>query len=78
MHMPYSKISDLPSNVKNPLPTGAQRLWMSVFNSNHSRCTKNGGSSSSCDDVARIAAWGAVKKKYKKGKDGKWAPKKSK
>lgn len=73
--MPYKNIKDLPENVKSPLPDAAQRLWLRVFNENFYRCRENKGSDGSCEDVARISAWSAVKSRYKKGKDGKWEPK---
>jgi len=73
--MPYNKVSDLPNNVKNPLPSAAQKLWMRVFNAALRSCQSNGGKK--CEDVARIAAWAQVKSKYKKGKNGKWTRKKN-
>ena len=59
--MPYT-ISNPPANIKS-LPKGAQRLWIRTFNS----VAKDTGSETS----ARQAAWGNVKKRYKKGGD-KW------
>ena len=62
--MPYT-ISNPPANIKS-LPKGAQRLWIRTFNS----VAKDTGSETS----ARQAAWGNVKKRYKKVGD-KWVRK---
>lgn len=72
--MPYNRISELPTNVKNPLPTGAQRIWMRVFNASLRSCERR-NSNADCETVARTAAWSQVKKEYKKGKDDKWVKK---
>jgi cation transport regulator len=73
--MPYDSLKDLPKNVTNPLPGAAQRMWLAAFNSAYNRCSKEDGKD--CETVARSIAWAAVKRKYKKGKDGKWVKKKS-
>jgi len=64
---PYDKNSDLPDNVKNPLPSAAQTIWRNVFN----QSIANGDT----EEVARKKAWAAVKKGYKKNKDGDWVKK---
>jgi cation transport regulator len=67
--MPYSTIADLPASIKDNLPTVAQKLWLGAF---------NGAFAGTCnkDDIcARKIAWYAVKRKYKKGADGKWVAK---
>ena len=63
--MPYSYPGNIPAWSKN-LPKGAQKIAVSVFNA----ALKNGSS----EDEARIAAWGAIKQKYKKVGD-KWVAK---
>ena len=63
---PYDNINRLPDNVKNVLPIPAQITWLKAFNSAY---PKYG------DASARKIAWSAVKRKYKKGKDGKWVKK---
>lgn len=73
--MPYRRLEDLPSNVVDPLPKAAQKMWLEAFNSAFSTCTNSGKSSRDCEDVARIAAWVKIKTKYKKGPDGNWKPK---
>ena len=63
--MPYNKLSELPENVSGVLPTPAQKIWMSAFNS---AFEKYG------EDKARRIAWSAVKKRFKK-KEDKWVAK---
>lgn len=55
---PYNKVSDLPNNVKDVLPSTAQDLWMRTFNA----ILKDSNS----EDKARKIAWYNVKKHYKK------------
>jgi cation transport regulator ChaB len=64
---PYKTNKDLPSNVSNPLPSDAQTIWRNVFN----QSVTNGDS----EDVARKKAWVAVKRGFKKNKDGNWVKK---
>jgi len=64
--MPYSKISELPAQVK-VLPRLAQQMWMRVFN----RAVKTNS-----EEAAFKIAWSVVKQFYKKIKDGKWIKKK--
>jgi cation transport regulator len=65
--MPYGKKSELPSPVKDNLPTGAQDVYMAAFNF----ASKKKGFA---DDKASQYAWGAVGKVYEK-KDNKWVKK---
>lgn len=60
--MPYTK----PPKLIQSLPQEAKNIWVRVFNEAYKR-TKN-------DNLARQAAWGAVKKSYKKI-NGKWVKK---
>ena len=64
--MPYSKITDLPEQVKS-LPMPAKNIWMAAFNSSFS----DGNSEITCMKIA----WAAVKNIYKKV-DDKWIKKK--
>lgn len=66
--MPYSSINDLPTNVTVNLPTHAQEIFKEAFNNAYKEYNGN-------EDTARKVAWSAVKKKYKKGTDGKWQAK---
>lgn len=63
--MPYNYPNNIPAWSKN-LPKGAQKIAVSVFNA----ALTDGKS----EDDARIAAWGAIKQKYKKV-DDKWVKK---
>jgi cation transport regulator ChaB len=72
--MPYSKKEDLPSSVKNSLPSEAQRVYMEVFNRSYNSCKSKGGGD--CDKVASTSAWVAVKNGWEKNKYGKWVKKK--
>ena len=66
---PYKSIDDLPDNVKNPLPVGAQIIWLRVFNAIYEE-TKD-------EDKARKGAWSQVKEKYyKPTNEDKWRKKK--
>ncbi len=76
--MPYSSIKDLPDNVTNVLPTHAQEIFKEAFNNaykEYADSNKRRGDDSQ-ENVARKVAWDAVKKKYEKGADDKWHPKK--
>ena len=66
---PYDNIDQLPENIKNVLPIGAQIIWLNAFNS----ALEDGKS----EDSARKIAWSAVKEKYRKpkGKEKKWQKK---
>jgi cation transport regulator ChaB len=59
---PYT-MQNPPAAVKN-LPKGAQRIFITVFNSTYA--------SSKDENKARQAAWGAVKNKYKRTASGTW------
>lgn len=63
--MPYSSNSELPSNVRNPLPEAAQTIFRRVFNTADKKYDET---------RARKIAWAAVKNAgFKKGSDGKWS-----
>lgn len=64
--MPYKTNDDLPTPVKNVLPDHAQSVYRNVFNSAYTGVCKGD------DSCSARYAWGAVKKKYHKGKDEKW------
>jgi cation transport regulator len=66
--MPYSKNSQLPSKIKNVLPSGAQDIFRKVFNDAY---RKYGN-----DEIASRVAWAAVKKSYKKGRTTSWIKRK--
>jgi cation transport regulator len=77
--MPYNRLEELPTNITDPLPKAAQRLWMRAFNAAYQTCMKTGKKNvKDCEDVGRIAGWVNVKTKYKKGPNDTWVPKESK
>lgn len=64
--MPYGSINELPSSIKDTLPTHAQQIYVAAFNAS----IKEGKS----ETVAFKIAWSAVKNKYRKVGD-KWVKK---
>jgi len=67
-------ISGLSKGLKKELPKHAQKIFVRAFNNAYKQYKsgeKRRGSSSR-DEAAHKVAWAAVKKEYKKGKDGKW------
>lgn len=68
--MPYGSISDLPLPIQHALPSAAQRIFVSAFNSAYEDTCK-GADREAC---ANKIAWAAVKKAgYTKNSDGDWA-----
>lgn len=77
--MPYSSIKDLPDSVRHVLPTHAQEIYVSSFNNAHKEyhAKKNRRDpDEDLDAICHKVAWTAVKKKYKKSKEGNWIEKK--
>jgi len=72
--MPYSSIEDLPDQVKNVLPKGAQDIYFSAFNSAYAGTCKDRDDRDTC--AAKIA-WSAVSRNYV-NKDGHWEKEESK
>jgi len=64
--MPYSKISELPDNVKS-LPEHAKEIYMKAFNNAFNQYDGNEGK-------AHATAWAAVENSYKK-ENGNWVAK---
>lgn len=65
--MPYPTIKDLPDRIKHVLPVRAQEIYRTTFNTAHGQYG---------DEIRAIKiAWSAVKKSYKKNKEGKWVQK---
>jgi len=60
----YADNESLPPAIRRVLPPDAQSIWREVFNAVY-KDTKS-------DSRAASAAWAAVTKKYKKGKEGVW------
>ena len=62
--MPYSKLEELPTEIKEQLPEHAQQIFMAAFNS-----AQSDGMS---EEGALSVGWNSVKAKYEQGVDGKW------
>jgi cation transport regulator len=74
--MPYNNIGDLPESVRHVLPTHAQEIYRASFNSAHEEYKDKKTRKDSSDDREKTShkvAWAAVKKKYKKDKNGHWS-----
>ncbi|MFO8051651.1 MAG: ChaB family protein [Thermoplasmatota archaeon] len=75
--MPYDSIEELPESVKGALPEHAQEIFMKAFNDAWDRyedpSERRGGDSR--EEVAMKVSWAAVKKNYRKNKDGDWVKK---
>lgn len=69
--MPYSKVSELPENVKS-LPEHAKEIYMKAFNSAFEQYKDRGGQR---EALAHATAWAAVEKAYKKDEKGNWVAK---
>lgn len=65
--MPYSSVNDLPSSVKDNLPTHAKEIYMRAFNSALEQYHS--------EEKAAKVAWSAVSSKYKKNESGEWVAK---
>lgn len=66
--MPYQNIADLPTAIKNHLPTHAQEIYRAAFNSaweGYKDPQKRKGKTSR-EETAHKVAWAAVKEKYTK------------
>lgn len=76
--MPYDKITDLPDRVKDNLPKHAQEIYMETYNSawEEYKDKEDRKDNASREETSHKVAWAAVKKKYEKGEDDKWHPKK--
>lgn len=61
--MPYDTLEQLPNEVKEKLPQGAQQIFMAAFNS--------ASSDGLSEEGAIKVAWNSVKNSYEE-KDGKW------
>jgi cation transport regulator len=62
--MAYENLEQLPNEVKEKLPQGAQQIFMAAFNS--------ASSDGLSDNGAMQVAWNSVKNSYQEGEGGKW------
>jgi cation transport regulator len=65
--MSYSAVEELPNEVTEKLPQGAQQVFMAAFNA----ASSNGMS----EEAAMKVAWNSITNSYEQGSDGKWHPK---
>ena len=74
--MPYDNKKDLPEDVRDALPTGAQEIYKAAFNSAWEQYAdpEDRRSGQSREESAHQIAWSAVKNEYEKV-DGKWKKK---
>lgn len=72
--MPYAKNQDLPDQVTDNLPQGAQTIYREAFNSAWGQydSPEDRRGDSGREETAHRVAWSAVKEKYAKNKDGEW------
>jgi cation transport regulator len=74
--MPYKGTSDLSKTLQDILPKEAQEIYVGAFNGAYEeykdpkKLTRN----ASREAASHATAWAAVKKKFKKGKTGRWVP----
>lgn len=75
--MPYHKRKDLPESVKDALPAHGEEIYKEAFNSawKQYKDEKDRQSGRSREETSHAVAWSAVKKKYKKIKEGNWTEK---
>jgi cation transport regulator len=62
--MSGKQLNDLPSEVTEKLPEGAQNIFLAAFNS----AQENGMG----EEAALSVAWNSVKNQYEQGEDGNW------
>ncbi len=77
--MPYDRITELPSSVKDSLPQHAQEIYRAAFNSawDEYQDPKSRRGGASLEETAHRVAWSAVENVYEKGADGNWVKKSS-
>lgn len=62
--MTYSKIDELPSEVREKLPEHAQQIFLAAFNSAQSDGMD--------EEAAKGVGWNSLKQEYEQGEDGTW------
>jgi cation transport regulator len=62
--MSYENISQLPTEIQEKLPQGAQQIFVAAFNA--------ASSDGADEDGAVQIAWNSVKNSFEEGEDGKW------
>lgn len=69
--MPYDAIGDLPDQVTDHLPEGAQTIYRKAFNAAWKEYSQQDGR----EETAHRVAWSAVKERYVKDEAGQWVRK---
>ena len=74
--MPYQIIEELPSSVRNNLPTHAQEIYKEAFNHawEEYKNPEDRRDGASREEIAHRVAWSAVKKEFEKV-NGQWREK---
>lgn len=74
--MPYTKVKELPENVRDALPKEAQEIYKEAFNSAWDQYddAEDRRGDQSREETAHQIAWSAVKKVYEK-ENGEWQKK---
>lgn len=72
--MPYSKLSELPEQVKNALPIHGQEIYRAAYNNAWSeyKDPDDRKNDATREETAHKVAWSAVKKVYHKNSYGEW------
>lgn len=75
--MPYNSISELPEAITKHLPTHAQEIYLKAFNNawEEYKTPQKRRTEETREEVSHKVAWSAVKKKYRKNKEGNWVEK---
>lgn len=75
--MPFSSLEDLPESVKDSLPHHGQEIYLEAFNSAWDQYDEPHERKQGRDreQTAHAVAWAAVKKVYKRVKQGEWKKK---
>ena len=75
--MPYKKIEDLSENIRNNLPEGARVIFKETYNNawEQYKDPEKRRDNADREEAAIKVAWSAVKKKYRKNKNGDWVKK---
>lgn len=75
--MPYSKLGELPEQVKDNLPKHAQEIYKEAFNSawDQYKDEDDRRGDEGREEVSHKVAWSAVKNSYEKSSDGSWSRK---
>ncbi len=72
--MTYSKLSELPQQVKNVLPFHGQEIYLAAFNNawDEYKNPKDRYTDGGREETAHKVAWSAVKNVYHKNESGEW------